>query len=459
MFLQLGANLYSKALLVAVGLSLEGVKVFALLRLEYFLSEGVKLFRSEGSARLRQSIAIYIALAFLSLTASFGFTLVTVDQQVQVSKVDFETSTEDIDFQIENLEESLGFLTPQIEAMQNQMADLPSDYVTAAQRLNTTITALQEERVSLISEITLLKTERSRVIREVNASKETNVYGMFFLLGQPIGLTETMVMYILLAIASILIEAGMVFTSPTIPIAEEHLHEVAKKPALTVDGRPRKKPGPKPGFKRPPKEEPKKEKVVQDLPLVKIEPPKEEPVDVIVTPVPIKATVPKVTVKAEQKKRSVARKIPASALLEVKAKNELKAPSEIAYAHEGVSVDQVLDLFNKLSTTKGGNGKTIIEQKDGKWFMNYTKEYIAKLLEKREGMNNLHVPFLGTVGVRYAGDEIEESGALSTKVDAFVSLDPAFRKLIGDTVDEGDTAVKDLLKKKIDNALLTMKSN
>ena len=76
-----------------------------------------------------------------------------------------------------------------------------------------------------------------------------------------------------------------------------------------------------------------------------------------------------------------------------------------------------------------------------------------------EGMNNLHIPFLGTIGVRYTGDQIEESGALSTNVEAFVALDPVFKKLVGDTVDEGETVVKDLLKKKIDNALLTMKAN
>lgn len=74
-------------------------------------------------------------------------------------------------------------------------------------------------------------------------------------------------------------------------------------------------------------------------------------------------------------------------------------------------------------------------------------------------MSQLRVPYLGTVGVRYQGDEIAENGSLNTNVEAFISLSPMFRKMIGDTVDEGDSVVKALLKSKIESAILTMRDN
>ncbi len=368
-----GTQLVSRILLVVVGLSLETVKVFALLRIEYLVSQGVKFFKGIGQGQFRTSILIYTALALLSLTASFGFILVTVDQQVQVSRVTFVGVTENIDFQIENLEDSLIFLTPQIESMQNQMAGLPADYITAAQRLNETITELQEERVNLISDITLLKTERSRVIRETNASAETNVYGMFFLLGDPFGLTETQVMYILLALASILIEAGMIFTSPTIKIADSHLHEVSTKTQ-------RKKPGPKPGYKRPEKvSSAELDALMESMPPSKQENKSVEiqaPSDVVIT-----LETPEVTATAKREPQTLKRQ-KVSDLLLIKQGSELKTPSEVAYV-TGVSVDAVLKLYKRLTKSKGSrDGIPLIEEKAGKWKMNYDKSYIVSQLER-----------------------------------------------------------------------------
>lgn len=75
------------------------------------------------------------------------------------------------------------------------------------------------------------------------------------------------------------------------------------------------------------------------------------------------------------------------------------------------------------------------------------------------GMAQLEIPFLGTLGVRYAGDNIEDSGEVTTKVDAFISLAPSFKKLVGDIHDEGSSVVVDLLQKKLENALLTLASD
>lgn len=74
------------------------------------------------------------------------------------------------------------------------------------------------------------------------------------------------------------------------------------------------------------------------------------------------------------------------------------------------------------------------------------------------GLARLQIPFLGTIAVRYKGDTILESGEVETEVDAFFSLSDRFKKLVGDIHDEGESIVIDLLKKKIDNAILTSSS-
>lgn len=68
----------------------------------------------------------------------------------------------------------------------------------------------------------------------------------------------------------------------------------------------------------------------------------------------------------------------------------------------------------------------------------------------------IDVPFLGSVSVRYEGDHIEEDGAVTTDVSAFLALTPAFRKMVGDIHDEGTPIVVDLLEKKMEQAALTM---
>jgi len=68
----------------------------------------------------------------------------------------------------------------------------------------------------------------------------------------------------------------------------------------------------------------------------------------------------------------------------------------------------------------------------------------------------LEIPFLGSVFVKYIGDEETEEGYLSTNVDAFISLSTQFKKLVGDIVDEGDSIVLGVLKQKIDQSLSSL---
>lgn len=78
-----------------------------------------------------------------------------------------------------------------------------------------------------------------------------------------------------------------------------------------------------------------------------------------------------------------------------------------------------------------------------------------QLAASPEKLVHLQIPFLGSIAVRYAGDKLLESGEVSTDVTAFFSLSDQFKKLVGDIHDEGDNIVTELLRKKIENAILT----
>ncbi len=68
----------------------------------------------------------------------------------------------------------------------------------------------------------------------------------------------------------------------------------------------------------------------------------------------------------------------------------------------------------------------------------------------------LEVPFAGKLGVRYDGDELQDSGAVSTRVTAFFDPSAQFKKIIGDIEDEREGVVTDLLKRKIEGALSSL---
>lgn len=79
--------------------------------------------------------------------------------------------------------------------------------------------------------------------------------------------------------------------------------------------------------------------------------------------------------------------------------------------------------------------------------------WIEQLTKDPKKLTTLQVPFMGQVGVRYVDDTLREDGTMETKVDAFLSLDPSFKSIIGNIYDEKRDIIINILQKKIDNAL------
>ena len=79
--------------------------------------------------------------------------------------------------------------------------------------------------------------------------------------------------------------------------------------------------------------------------------------------------------------------------------------------------------------------------------------WIEQITRDPTKLNSLQVPFLGTIGVRYVDDQLGENGDIETTVDAYASLSPFFKKVIGEVYDGKQNVITELLELKIDNAI------
>lgn len=82
--------------------------------------------------------------------------------------------------------------------------------------------------------------------------------------------------------------------------------------------------------------------------------------------------------------------------------------------------------------------------------------WLEQITRDPEKLQSLNIPFLGSVGVRYTGDTLNEDGSLETQADAFVSLSSSFKSILGDVYDEKRNIIIDILQKKIDTAISTI---
>ncbi len=116
--------------------------------------------------------------------------------------------------------------------------------------------------------------------------------------------------------------------------------------------------------------------------------------------------------------------------------------------------DEMVALLNEISAISGIQ-RAVIREVWEYMFVSW-----AEKLASREGkLTELKIPFLGKIAVQYKDDILNEDGTVSTDVVQFINVSDQFKKLIGDIHDEKFNVVDDILKKKIDSALLALTSN
>jgi hypothetical protein len=366
MFISLGADIPGKVILALVALGLESTKVFSLLRVEYVMHLAHKT-RREFIGALAPSLAVYLLLAALSIVASIGFTQVTVDRQVETSRAVFISASEDFSFEIKSREQTLSAVDSQLAALTNQMQNLGTsnpDYVSSNLRISSAINELQAARTVVISEIEALRRQQRTANTDALLSTQQNVYGMFLLMGNAIGLDEKQVMLYLLLLVSVLIEVSMVYTSPALKIDAEEIHELHRKATPLPNTRTFTYSAP----------------VAKQFEAVEITEIGEEETSSIASVETAQLAVqdhsPHI-ITTQQQKQSAASKwetiIPK--LLQPSKGSELRDAASLSY-ELGVSVDRISTFFNKLSTVRGPAGTALLSQKDAKWHLNYMKEMV-----------------------------------------------------------------------------------
>jgi len=224
MFMRLSSAPVESFALVAVGVTLEFFKIFSIVR-------GNTLWRLKLKVQATRAYVMYTILAIVAVMASYGFTLTVINRNIQVN----DSST--IQLQITNSQATqkeynatLKSINSNIKANQDRLGVLPADFTSAAQSLNNTISKLQANeadlQAKLMSERANETTLRTQAIEATRQS--TTTVSMFKLMANGFkwavpSLDENSLMLFLLLAISIIIELGIISTSPAIPIDQKHL--------------------------------------------------------------------------------------------------------------------------------------------------------------------------------------------------------------------------------------------
>lgn len=224
MFMRLSPARLEQVVLVTIGGTFELFKVFSIVR-------GNTLWRLKLKKQAIRSWGMYAILALMSVLASYGFTLTVINRSIQVNSI--STTQLQIDSNLtaqKNYEDSIATLETSILTNQTRLASLPVDYVTAAKTLNETISKLQLSITDLQAKLEALRAEEVSLKTQALeiARVETTTSSMFKLIAEGLkwvlpNISETSLMLGLLLLISVLVEIGIISTSPAIPIEQKHL--------------------------------------------------------------------------------------------------------------------------------------------------------------------------------------------------------------------------------------------
>ena len=79
-------------------------------------------------------------------------------------------------------------------------------------------------------------------------------------------------------------------------------------------------------------------------------------------------------------------------------------------------------------------------------------DWAIQIVDSPDEFVELSIPYIGKIGVKYAGDRVLPSEELATEVDSYLELSDSFKKFIGELHDEGITELVPLMKSKIEAA-------
>lgn len=231
MFANLSSEPQESLLLSIISLSMEFLKIFQLVK-------GNTLWKLQLKKQAIKAWGLAFILTVLSIFASYGYNLVIINRGIETA------SNSDIQLQIDSnrmeealLGEQVDLLTEQIAGATQRQKDTPFDYITAWKQITAQINELSGTKGEFVTSQMALNKEYTRLTIALNKAKaESNVTSnMFDLMAVSFHIDVNLLMLILLLTISILIEIGIISSSPAIPIDKKHLHHLLDEFASSAD--------------------------------------------------------------------------------------------------------------------------------------------------------------------------------------------------------------------------------
>jgi len=201
LFIQFSDKPFIQVLFGLMAGSLELIKLYLLLEAKYhFHLDGWK-----NEAVGVTQFGVYLGLAFISIVASLGFTLVSIEEQT----LQFEERREISNFEIEALQNEIESNNRQIEIVQENATALEFSAVERNAQANEQVRSLQDRNRELIAELSELRFQRE----ESTVEERLTSNDMFILLGETVNLSGRDTMFYMMLVLVILLEVAIAITS------------------------------------------------------------------------------------------------------------------------------------------------------------------------------------------------------------------------------------------------------
>lgn len=204
LFIQFSDKPFIQVLFGMLAFSLEAIKLYLLLEAKYHF----RLNGWKNEAVGVTQFTVYLGLAFISIVASLGFTLVSIEEQT----IQFEERREVSNFEIEALQNEIEANNRQIEIVQENATALEFSAVERNAEANEQVRSLQDRNRELIQELQELRSEKNGETVEQRLTSND----MFILLGETVNLNGEDTMFYMMLVLVVLLEIAIAITSGTI---------------------------------------------------------------------------------------------------------------------------------------------------------------------------------------------------------------------------------------------------
>jgi len=182
-------------------ISIETVKIFLIIETKFHWVQNKKVIATFMGI-------VYLTLAFVSISASLNFTLLSIQNQSFTSNQQ-NNNVFAYDEQIAEIDKDIEIYNQMIADKLKKAEEAPSLYVSAGRTIADELRSFREEKQNLVDKKTELLNEKA----EASKTMVVTSIDSFTLMGERIGMTGEQVMFYLMALLVFVLEVVLVITS------------------------------------------------------------------------------------------------------------------------------------------------------------------------------------------------------------------------------------------------------